>query len=494
MLGRRGADDPELIVEAQSPIRSGVKWNTAGQLASRFASLLFGLVLARVLDPESFGLFGLANSVVALGLVFSDIGVGQALVQRQRDIRENAAAAFFMNLVAVALFAIMMILISGPAASFYDQPVVQPLLITLSGAFFIRGLVAVHEAYMRKRMRFRRLQVINIAGVVVYGCVAIVLSASGAGAWSLVLGVLAGNVVYAVAVLIGSGMPLSLRLHLERWRGLFVFGGTLLLGSLVWSIVVNGDNLAVGKLLGPQALGVYVIAYNYGLLAAITIGGAIAQVMYSAFVRVQADLRQMAALLFKAIRAIALVSMPLAIVALFASRDALVWLLGDKWAAAGPPIQVFLTTFTFLMFVAPFPVVYLAVNRPTINLLFAVGTVPVLVLAIAIGYRYGVTGVAVGVAVMMTLHDAAHVVVVSRILGVRVKETLDQVRAPAIASAAALALSGLVFLATPAFPFRAVLAGGIALPIALVVLRFGFPTTWREGVAEVRLLVRGDAA
>ncbi|MEX0990756.1 MAG: lipopolysaccharide biosynthesis protein [Actinomycetota bacterium] len=494
MLGRQGgAEDPEAVLEAQSPIRSGVLWNISGQLLSRVGGLLFGLVLARILDPESFGLFGLANSLILIGLAFSDVGVGQALIQRQRDLKENASAAFFMNLLAVSLFALAMVAISGSVADFYGEAVVAPLLITMAVAFFARGAVAVHESWLKKTMSFRRLQLCNLASVAVYGVTAVALAIAGAGPWALAIGALASALVYATSVAILSHMPLSMHLYRDRWRGLFAFGGVLFLATIVWVLVTNGDNLAVGKLLGPAALGMYVVAYNFGAVPTITIGGAVAQVLYPVFARAQDDLDEIVRLSNKAVRALALVTMPVAVVALFIARDLFVAVLGEQWRAAAAPFQVFLVMFLAFMFVAPFLVVYLAVNKPVINLMFALGTAPFLVLAIAVGYPYGILGVAVGVSTMMSAHNLAHVVVASRLLGARVSSTLLQILPAAAASAAALFVGGLLFLLSPS-AFRSIMAAVIVIPVAAVTLRLGFRPAWDEGMTELRLLLRRRTA
>ena len=386
---------------APATLRQGILWNTAGQITTRILNLLFILFLARLVAPHDFGLVAIGTAVIGLVTVITDIGVGSALVQRQRDIRENASAAFYMNALMIVLFAGVLFLLSGTIAGYFDQPTVRGLLPLLTVTFIIRGTVAVHEAFLRKRMLFRRLQLVNIASVVAYGVVAVALASWGAGEWSLAWGLLAGGCVYAGLILKSSGMPLSLSPHLSQWRGLFVYGRWVFLGGVATWVLQTGDNLAVGKFLGPADLGAYALAYSYGLLPFMLIGGSIAQAMFPAYSRLQEDPAQLQALLMKIVRMTAVVSLPIAGALLFAADDVLVALLGPKWTQAGPPFRVFAVVFTAGMFTASFPRVYDAVNRPIINLYIALAALPVMVAGLTIGLRSGVLGVALGISVMM---------------------------------------------------------------------------------------------
>jgi O-antigen/teichoic acid export membrane protein len=369
------------------------------------------------------------------------------------------------------------------------------LLPLLMATFLIRGSMAVHEAYLRKRILFRRLQLINIASVVAYGTVAVALAWWGAGGWSLAWGLLAGSCTYAGLVLAGSGMPLSLNPHLRYWRDLFAYGRWVFLGGVATWLLQTGDNLAVGKFLGPANLGVYALAYSYGLLPFMLIGGAVAQAMFPAYSRLQEDYDQFQALVMKIVRMSAVVSLPIAGAFLFAAGDVLVALLGPRWTQVGPPFRVFAVVFTAGMFTASFPRVYDALNRPIINLYLALAALPVMVAGTAIGLRMGVLGVALGISAMMIELCGLQVFAVSRTTGLSIRRIMGGVWPPALCASLGVAAGMLPFVLLRAdLPSLGVDAAASLVMFGVYVLglRRFFPSWWSEALSQGRAVFAGS--
>jgi O-antigen/teichoic acid export membrane protein len=473
-------------------IRHGILWNTAGQVASRILNLLFILVLARLLTPRDFGLVAIGTAIIAFATVLTDIGVGSALVQRQHDIRDNASAAFYMNALAVLLLGGSLLLLSGPIARFYGQPAVSRVLPLLIAAFLVRGLMATHEAYLRKRMLFRRLQLINVSSVAAYGGLAVLLAWLGAGVWSLAWGVLLGACVYASLVLAGSGMPLSLNPHFRRWRDLFAFGRWVFLGGMLTWVLQSGDNLAVGKFLGPSALGVYSIAYGYGLLPAALVGGAVAQALFPAYARLQGDLDQLRTLVSRIVRLSAAVCFPMAGAFLFAAGDVLVALMGPKWTRVGPPFHVFAVVFSAALFTASFPRVYDAVDRPIVNVYIALAALPVMIAGTVIGLNFGVFGVSLGIAAMLIEMVLLQVFALSTTIGLSMRGIADDVWPPAACVGLGVAAGTVPFLLLRAdLPRLAGDAIACVVMSAVYVLAMGrfFPSVWSEAVAQAHAVL-----
>lgn len=487
--------DGEAPSFAPATLRQGILWNTAGQIVARGLTLLFILILARLLSPRDFGLVAIGTAFIGFASVVTDIGVGSALVQRQQDVRENASAAFYMNALMMVLFASLLLLLSGPISGYYGEPMVRRLLPLLTATFLIRGSMAVHEAYLRKRSLFRRLQLINIASVATYGVVAVALAWWGAGAWSLTWGLLTGGCTYAGLVLARSGMPLSLSPRLSHWRGLFAYGRWVFLAGVATWFLQTGDNLAVGKFLGPADLGVYAIAYGYGLVPFMLIGGAIAQAVFPAYAQLQDDPEQLQALLMKIVRMTAAISLPIAGAFLFAAGDVLVALLGPHWTQAGPPFQVFAVVFTAAMFTASFPRAYDAVNRPIVNLYVALAALPVMIAGTAIGLQWGVLGVALGISAMAIVLAGMQVFAVSRTTGLSTRTVMGGVWPPAACAGAGIAVGTLPFVvlraALPSLVVDAV-ASSVMLGVYVLALRGSFPSRWSEAVSQGRAVFAGS--
>lgn len=477
---------------APSAVRGGILWNTAGQVAARALGFAIVLILARLVVPRDFGLIAIGNVFIAFVAVVTDIGVGSALVQRESNLRANASAAFYMNALMILVFGAGLLLLSGSIATFYRESSVRGLLAVLTVAFLVRGWSAVHEAYLRRRMLFRRLQLINLASILAYGVAAVALAWIGEGAWSIAWGTLLEGCVYAGLVVAASGMPLSPSLHLHRWGDLFSYGRWVFLGGVATWALQSGDNLAVGKFLGAGDLGAYSIAYAYGLLPASLIGAAVAQALFPAYARLQGDLVQLRDLIVKIVRVSAVVCLPIAGVFLFAGRDVLIAALGPRWAPAGRPFQVFAVMFTALLFTASFPRVYDAVNRPIVNLYVALAALPVMVAGTVIGLHFGVLGVALGISVMLVEMGVVQIVAVSRTTGLSAGVILA-----AVWPAAACAILGVAAGAAPLLLLRQDLAPlaadaiacAVLLAVYILAVRRLFPALSAEAWAQVRAVL-----
>ena len=486
-MGAETWPEDESMPISPDSLRRGILWGATGQAAARILGLVSLTVLARLIAPRDFGLLAIGTAVIAFATQITEIGVASALVQRQGEVRDNASAAFYMNATVVVLCTVALVLLSGTIARFFDQPLLAKLIPVLSASFLMRSSMYVHEAYLRKRMLFRRLHLINIASAAIYGAVAIPLAASGAGVWSFAWGQLAASGVYAGSVLAGSGMPLSINPHLRQWRGLFVFGRWVFLGGIAAMILTNSDNVAVGKFLGPASLGVYALAYNYGLFPFILIGGSIGQAAFPVYSRLQNDRGQLEHLLMKVVSMTAVVSLPIAGAMLFASNDLLVALLGPKWTQAGPLFCVFGVVFTTLMFAASFPRVYDAIDRPAVNLYICVAALPVMALALAVGLQFGLMGVALGISAMQVFYAALAVFAVRKTVGISVRTIMGGVWPPAVCTGCGVAAGMLPFVLLrgllPSLALDAIACLAM-LGVYVFSLRRFFPSLWLEALSQ----------
>jgi PST family polysaccharide transporter len=448
-------------------MRRGIFLCLSGQTLARILNFAFMVVLARLLTPRDYGLFNLANTVVGLAVAFGDWGLGSAFIQRQDHQKENASAAYSLNLLITLAGSVLLVLAAPAVAAFYKEPAAKSLLWILSFGFFLRGATFIHEASIRKSMRYGRWQAVLLTSTILYGAVAIIAARRGTGPWSLAWAVLAMQGGAAVLLVRMSGLSLSFRIDRARWRELLSYGKQVLAGGLVWAALLQADKIVVGKFLGAAALGAYAVAYNYGRMPLALLGSAVGEVMFSGLARVQNDLVEVRRLLVRSVSTLAIWAFPLAAVGLLLSKDAVAVFLGDRWSSAAVPLQIFSFAFPLTIIAAPFPSLYLALGRPRLILWMGLASAPLLFSAIFGGLSGGVVGTAAGVAVVMVTIAVAHFCVGSRLVGVSVSQFLRPLLFPALCSSSAFVLSELAgYILNTTFPLaRLVIQGGIFLVI-----------------------------
>lgn len=179
----------------------GVLWAYGSYGLGRALVLVSTAILAHLLGPDEFGLVAIALLFVAILDGVSDLGLTQALVVQREDELLDRAETVFVSAVVLGFGVSVLMAASSPLiGNFFDEPEVTGLAAALAASMFLRGLGTTHLALAQKRLDFRARTVGELSEVVVRGAVGIGLAIAGFGAWSLVIGFLAGIVALDIAI------------------------------------------------------------------------------------------------------------------------------------------------------------------------------------------------------------------------------------------------------------------------------------------------------
>ena len=476
-----------LVVSGDQAI-SSTFWSAVGRLGAKGVSIVTSVLLARLLTPEDFGLFGLASVIVGFVVMFRDIGVGAALVHKQEHLKENATAAFFMNLLVVTALAVVMAALAPWAAGFYEEPIVQPLVYVLAIGFFIQGSSVVHQAYLQKFLRLKRLAVIQITAAVGHLTVAALMASAGFGVWSISISILVNQIIWCVLSWKLSGMPLSLNLHRERWNELFRYGRYILGAGVLWYILLNGDNFLIGKYLGATALGVYAFAYNYSSLIPLTIGPILHDVIFPTFSALQHDYAEIRRLLLRTTGFLAACSFPIVGLLLVSADQFVIAIFGEKWSAAILPFRILLIFALLRTVSAAVGALFPAIGRPDISLYLGLGLLPFFAFGVWKALAFGVAYVALVVTILFSLSGLLQMYICCRIVQLSlsrfVKSLLPALTASVLAGAAVY-LVNLHWLESISF-LNWVILSTLYLGLYTFFIGVLFPTEWREFVGVLR--------
>lgn len=424
-------------------IRRGAAWKMTGEAVTQAARIVFALVLARLLTPEEYGVAGIALVVAAFVLVFSDLAFGAALVQRKTLTERDRSTVFWLGLGSGALLTLVGVGLADPMARFFGEPELRGLVAATSLSFVVTALGATQRALLTREMDFRRLELRTMAGTLLGGAAGIAVAFAGGGPWAIVTQHLSFIVVSTLLLWL-----------VTPWRPRFVFSVASVreLGGFSLRVLANRflyvandttSGVLVGRLLGAGALGVYNVALNVVLLPLSRITTPLAEVFFPAFSRLQDERERIASLWLRALPLLAAIALP-ALVGLVILADEFVQVvLGDRWAAVVPVLQVLAVVGGFRALQGWSSSIVLAVGRPDILVRMSVASVAVTVAGILVGYRWGIVGVAVAYTAFSSLIQVPYLYVVARLVGVRL---VDIARALSGVAQATVAM-GLVVLA-----------------------------------------------
>ena len=317
-------------------------WTASSNGLNAVLKIVVLIVLARLLSPAEFGIVSAALIVIGFSAIFSQLGLGPALVQRTelepRHISTAVAASVIIGLLLAGI-----VWVTAPAiARFFHMDNSVEVLRALAWVFPIKGLSGVAECLVQRDLKFRWLATRDVLSYGLgYGLVGIVLAWAGWGVWSLVIAQITQTVLNTAILL--SVRPPALR-PLPSWRAfveLMNFGAGFTAARVANFMANQGDNIVVGRVLGPQALGIYTRAYQLMAVPTTLFGDVLDRVLFPTMAKVQHDPPRLAAAYLQAVASIALVMLPIGVVMTVLAPEVVVTLLGPKWVEVIPPFQVF---------------------------------------------------------------------------------------------------------------------------------------------------------
>jgi len=236
---------------------NALKWNYLGVLVRTGVQFILGIVLARLLGPEPFGLVAIAWLILGLGNLVADFGLAAALVQKETISSRDIRYVFTLQML-VGIFMTAAIVLAAPwIASFFNSADAIPVLRSMGCLFVIQAAGQTATALLRRNMDFKPLQIIGVGSYLFsYAGVGLPLAWSGSGVWALVAAQVVQATIYSVAV----------NLHIRHsWRpafkpdssGMFLFGSKIMASNLTSWGISNLDSVIVGRVFGAVDLGLY---------------------------------------------------------------------------------------------------------------------------------------------------------------------------------------------------------------------------------------------
>ena len=213
---------------------------------------LVAIAIARLLTPSEYGLAALALVFASLVMVFSDLALGAALIQRKELSLVDRDTAFWTTIIAGVVFTILGATLSGPIASLYGAPEAQPLLFVLSLSFLVSALGATQQNLMLRDMDFKRVEVLPLIGGLVGGVAAVISAVYGAGAWAIIVQQVVAVVVTTILVWQRSEWRPRLAWSWASLRSMGGFSAYMLGQRALCYTQANGDRFLIGRFLGTS--------------------------------------------------------------------------------------------------------------------------------------------------------------------------------------------------------------------------------------------------
>jgi O-antigen/teichoic acid export membrane protein len=330
-----------------SQIGKGLLWKLLERFGVQGSQFVLQLVLARILDPDHYGVLSLMVIFTTLANVFIQTGFNTALIRTKDVTEEDYSSVFWVSLGIAGLLYGAIFLCAPMIGGFYQMPDIVAPLRVMALMLFPGALNSVQLAKVSREMDFRKVFFSNLSGILIAGTVGIVIALLGGGLWALVAQTML-NVFVACLVMWGtSGLKLRFVCDLGRVRLLFAFGWKLLVSGLLDTLYQDLRSLVIGKKYNSETLGFYNRGKQFPQFIINAVNGTVQSVMLPAMSAKQDDQSQVKQLTRSSIMISAYILFPL-MAGLAGVASALVeLLLTEKWLPCVPYMQIYCFTLAF---------------------------------------------------------------------------------------------------------------------------------------------------
>ena len=320
--------------------RQGLLWSTIIKIIFHIYRFSISIVIARLLDPQDFGIMAIATMVVFYANSFTEFGFNNALIQLPTISKRHVNTVFTINLIISFTLLILTILLSEAIAHYFHSPESEMVLKALSIVFVVSTLYEMPRTLLRRSIDFKYLSIVNALQSVIRSIITLCLAILGFKYWALVWGQIVPMLLATFVLMFKAKWIPKIYFSTEILKSIIDFSIWSFLRSQLFYLNTYIPQFFIGRFLGPIPLGFFGKAYSLCEIPLQSIASSINSVMYSSFSRMQKDKNRLKAWLKKIILMESAVIIPIFFGLFSVSSHFVLVVLGDKWADAIHPIQI----------------------------------------------------------------------------------------------------------------------------------------------------------
>lgn len=322
-------------------------WKLLERFGVQGSQFVLQLVLARLLDPEHYGVLSLMVIFTTLANVFIQTGFNTALIQNKDVTEEDYSSVFWVTLGIAAVLYGVIFLAAPLIAVFYEMPeIILPLRVM--ALMLLPGAVnSVQLARVSREMDFKKVFTSNLSGILVAGIAGIIVALLGGGLWALVVQTMLNVIVVCVVMFFTVRWRPRLVCNFSRIRVLFSFGWKLLVSGLLDTLYQDLRSLVIGVKYDSGTLGYYNRGKQFPQFVINAVNGTVQSVMLPAMSAKQDKPEQVKALMRNSVMVSSYIIFPLMAGLAGVARPLVSFLLTDKWLPCVPYMQIYCFTLAF---------------------------------------------------------------------------------------------------------------------------------------------------
>lgn len=309
----------------------GLFWAGLNNGATQILNAVFGIVLARKLNEEDYGLIGMLAIFTLIANSLQDSGFVTALINKKDATHRDYNSVFWFNVCASLSLYLLFFLCAPLIADFYNEPLLLPLSRYCFFGFFIASFSIVPRAILAKQIKQKELAIMGLTSLLVSGTVGIIMAYQGMAYWGLATQTITFNLCVSILSWVLSGWKPSTKVSFAPIREMFGFSSKMLITNIVNQVNNNIFAVVLGRFYDKNVVGRYNQANKWNTMGASTITGMVQGVAQPTFVQVGDDPERLCRAFSKMLRFTCFISFPVMFGLSLVSPEFIETLITDKW-------------------------------------------------------------------------------------------------------------------------------------------------------------------
>ncbi len=318
----------------------GVGWSFGGSAASYAITFFVGIVLARLLSPEEYGLIGIIMIFVTVFDGIIDSGFSNALIRKKDATEKDNNTMFITNLVISSVLFFAMYFSAPLIAHFFKNDQLIPLTRVMSFYLIINAFCLIQRTLLFKEIDFKTVTKCQVISAALSGVVGVGMAIAGCGVWSLVGQNLSRIFFNTVCLWVFRRWKPNFTFSWTSFKELFGFGWKIMVSGLLNSIWGQIYQIVIGKCYSTETLGHYTKAREYVDIVSRYMTGVVQQVSYPALSKIQDDKERLKSGYRRVIKLTVLVIFMLVFGMAACAKQFILVLIGEKWLPCVPLMQL----------------------------------------------------------------------------------------------------------------------------------------------------------
>lgn len=330
-----------------SKVFNNLIWRFAERCGAQLVAFVVSIVLARILEPEAYGVIALITVFTTILQVFVDSGLGNALIQKKDADDIDFSTVFYTNIVFCCVLYLCLFLCAPVIAQFYGNNSLTELVRVLGLTIVVSGVKNVQQAYVSRNLLFRKFFFSTLGGTVAAAVAGIAMAYMGFGVWALVAQQLINVTIDTIILWFTVRWRPKKLFSMSRLKELFSYGWKLLTSALLDTVYNNVRQLIIGKMYSSADLAYYNRGRQFPNLIVSNINNSIDSVLFPVMSNVQENRENVKQMTRKSIKVSVYIMAPLMTGLAFTAEPVVRLVLTDKWLSCVPYLRIFCITFMF---------------------------------------------------------------------------------------------------------------------------------------------------